>query len=97
MRCRTPEQRKRHVQYLVRTVAPLGEHGYGPSRGHKALKTRRQPQSRGGNHKKYLVAKIARDHPAVLGGRKRGEFLSVRAAAIESGILKPNDTSAESP
>jgi hypothetical protein len=85
------------VQYLVRTVAPLGEHGYGPGRGYKALKTRRQPLSRGGNHKKYLIVKIARDHPTVLARMKKGEFLSVRAAAIESGILKPNDTSAENP
>jgi len=94
MQCGAPEQRKRHVQYLARTVEPLGEHDYGPGRGHKAPKTRRKPQSRGGNKKKYLVAKIARDHPEVLERMKKGEFLSVRAAAIEAGILKlnsPND------
>lgn len=90
MRCRTPEQRKRHVQYLARTVEPLGEPGYGPGRGHKAPKTRRKPQSKGGNKQKYLVAKIARDHPDVLERMKKGEFLSVRTAAIEAGILKPN-------
>jgi hypothetical protein len=95
MPCRTPEQRKRHVQYLARTVKPLGEHGYGPGRGYKAPKTRRKPQSRGGNNKQYLVAKIARDHPEVLERMKKGEFLSVRLAAIEAGILKPNGTSAE--
>ena len=89
MKCRTPEQRKRHVQYLARTVEPLGAYGYGPGRGHKSPKTRRKPQSKGGNKQKYLVAKIARDHPDVLERMKKGEFLSVRTAAIEAGIVKP--------
>ena len=97
MQCRTPEQPKRHVQYLARTVEPLGEHGYGPGRGYKAPKTRHKPQSRGGNKQKYLVAKIARDHPEVLERMKKGEFLSVRAAAIEARILKPNGISTDKP
>jgi hypothetical protein len=88
MRCRTPEQRKRHVQYLAKTVEPLGDWGYGPGRGHKAPKTRRKPQVKGGNKQKYLVARIARDRPDVLERMKKGEFLSVQAAAIEAGIVK---------
>jgi hypothetical protein len=44
-----------------------------------------------------MVAKIARDYPTVLARMKKGEFLSVGAAAIEAGSLKPNGTSAENP
>jgi hypothetical protein len=51
---RTKEQRKRHVQYLARTVQPIGEWGHGPGRGHKALKTRRKPKVKGSGGQKYL-------------------------------------------
>jgi hypothetical protein len=95
MRCRTPEQRKRHVQYLARTVEPLGAWSNGPGRGHKAPKTRRKPQVKGGNKQKYLIARIARDRPDVLERMKKGEFLSVQAAAIEAGIVKPKDSTTE--
>jgi hypothetical protein len=85
---RTKEQRKRHVQYLARTVQPIGEWGHGPGRGHKAPKTRRKPQVKGSGGQKYLVSRIARDHPDVLERMKQGEFLSVRQAAIAAGIVK---------
>ena len=85
-----PEQQKRHVQYLVRTVEPLGAYGDGPGRGHQAPKSRHKPQAKGGNNQQYLVAKVARDCPDVLERMKEGEFLSARSAAIEAGILKPN-------
>jgi hypothetical protein len=85
---RTKEQRKRHVQYLARTVQPIGEWGHGPGRGHKAPKTRRKPQVKGSGGQKYLVSRIARDRPDVLERMKQGEFLSVRQAAIAAGIVK---------
>lgn len=37
----------------------------------------------------YLTARIARDHPGILDRMKAGEFRSVRAAALEAGIVKP--------
>jgi len=85
---RTKEQRKRHVQYLARTVQPIGDWGYGPGRGHKAPKTRRKPKVKGSGGQKYLVSRIARDRPDVLERMKQGEFLSVRQAAIAAGIVK---------
>ena len=85
---RTKEQRKRHVQYLARTVQPIGDWGYGPGRGHKAPKTRRKPKVKGSGGQKYLVGRIARDRPDVLERMKQGEFLSVRQAAIVAGIVK---------
>lgn len=42
---------------------------------------------RGQNHASYLTARIARDHPEILQRMKKGEFKSVRAAAIEAGIV----------
>jgi hypothetical protein len=85
---RTKEQRKRHVQYLARTVQPIGEWGHGPGRGHKAPKTHRKPKVKGSGGQKYLVARIARDRPDVLERMKQGEFISVRQAAIAAGIVR---------
>lgn len=85
---RTREQRRRHVQYLARTVQPLGDWGHGPGRGHTAPRTRRKKQAKGTGGQKYLVARIARDYPDVLERMKKGEFVSVRQAAIAAGIVK---------
>lgn len=35
----------------------------------------------------YLTARIARDHPSIYDGMLRGEYRSVRQAAIEAGIV----------
>jgi hypothetical protein len=43
---------------------------------------------RGSTNSQYLAARIARDRPDVLERMKAGEFRSVRAAAIEAGIVK---------
>jgi hypothetical protein len=85
---RTKKQRRLHVQYLARSVRPLSDWGHGPGRGHKAPKTRRKKLPQGTGGQKYLMQRIARDHPDVLERAKRGEFLSVRAAAIAAGIVR---------
>lgn len=43
----------------------------------------------GSNNAEYLTARIVRDRPDILERMKRGEFRSIRAAAIEAGIVKP--------
>jgi hypothetical protein len=45
-----------------------------------------------GTGSSYLAARLARDHPDILERMKRGEFRSVRAAALEAGIVKPQKT-----
>jgi hypothetical protein len=40
----------------------------------------------------YRVARIARERPDILERMKAGEFKSVRAAALEAGIVKPTIT-----
>ncbi len=87
---RSKKQRRQQVQYLAKTVQPLGIWGEGPGRGHKAPKTRRKTRALGTGSQKYLMQRIARDYPDVLERAKKGEFLSVRAAAIAAGILQPN-------
>ena len=42
-----------------------------------------------GNSADYLTARIARDHPDILEAMKRGEYRSVRQAAIAAGIVQP--------
>lgn len=41
-----------------------------------------------GGSAEYLTARIKRDHPGILARMKAGEFRSVRAAAVEAGIVK---------
>jgi hypothetical protein len=41
-----------------------------------------------GNNPEYLTARIARDRPDILERMKAGEYKSVRAAAIDAGIVK---------
>ncbi len=88
---RTKKQRRLHVQYLARTVQPLSDWGNGPGRGHKAPKTRRKKRPQGTGGQKYLMQRIARDHPDVLERAKRGEFVSVRQAAIAAGFIKKKE------
>ena len=45
-----------------------------------------------GNAAPYLTARIARDRPDILARMKAGEFPSVRAAALEAGIVDPTFT-----
>lgn len=42
-----------------------------------------------GTDAEYLTARIARDRPDILDDMKAGKYRSVRAAAIEAGIVKP--------
>ncbi len=85
---RSKKQRRQQVQYLAKTVQPLSDWGHGPGRGHKAPKTRRKKRPQGTGGQKYLMQRIARDHPDVLERAKQGEFLSVRQAGIAAGIVK---------
>ncbi len=47
---------------------------------------------RGGENADYLTARIARDNPEILEGMKQGKYRSVRAAAIDAGIIDPDKT-----
>ena len=62
---------------------PLGEHG-GIRSGQPAV----QQVAYGSQHADYLTARIARDRPDIWERMKRGEFVSVAAAAREAGILR---------
>ena len=42
-----------------------------------------------GNGDTYLAARLKRDHPAIAARVANGEFKSIRAAALEAGIVKP--------
>ncbi len=42
-----------------------------------------------GNHSDYLAARLKRDAPEIAERLANGQFKSVRAAAIEAGIVKP--------
>lgn len=46
----------------------------------------------GGTDSEYLTNRIARDRPDILERMKAGEYRSVRAAAIDAGIIDPDKT-----
>lgn len=58
----------------------------GPGRGKK---TNDNNKSFYGTSSEYLTDVIARDHPAIYDGMLRGQYRSVRQAAIEAGIVTP--------
>ena len=61
-----------------------GEVGRG--RGNRSDNVR---SNKGGNDKNRLAARIKRDHPEIAARVANGEFKSIRAAALEAGIVKP--------
>jgi hypothetical protein len=47
---------------------------------------------KGGDSPEYLAARIARDRPDIQEKMKAGEYPSVRAAAVDAGIVKPHES-----
>ena len=45
--------------------------------------------NKGGTDTSYLAARLKRDHPEIAARVANGEFKSIRAAALEAGIVKP--------
>ncbi len=81
--------RIKRMQKLAETIEPLLPIAHaGPGRGNK-LKPKDLAQS--GNRSHYLMARIKRDHPDILQRCLDGKFASVKAAAIEAGIVKPKE------
>ena len=65
-------------------LAEQGEIGNGRSRVDNI-----NSKTEGGTSASYLAAKLKRDHPDIAERLANGEFRSVRAAAIEAGIIVP--------
>lgn len=71
------------------TAKELPQHGAvgnGRSRGDNITSTER------GTDPSYLTARIARDRPDILERMKAGEYTSVRQAALDAGIVKPQSS-----
>ena len=80
------KKRIRRVMRLAEAAVPLRAPGHpGPGRGHTLPRTHKVQS---GDRSQYLANRIARDRPDILARMKAGEFESVRAAAIEAGMLK---------
>jgi hypothetical protein len=67
-------------------LATSAEAGAKGGRGNKAIDN---IKSFGGTSAAYLAARLQRDFPEIAKGLAKGKFKSVRAAAIEAGIVKP--------
>jgi hypothetical protein len=67
-------------------LAEHGEIGRGRDRDDNVISNQQ------GNSSAYLAAKLRRDHPEIADRMMRGEFRSVRAAAIAAGIVRRTTT-----
>ena len=67
-------------------VKPLKQHGGVREKGEKQGDGRNLGR---GNRKKYLIARIARDHPMIHRRLMNGEFKSATDAARAAGIYRP--------
>lgn len=61
-----------------------------PQGKHRELHHAIGMMKQGSNNAAYLLRRLARDHPDILKCYERGEFKSVRAAAMAAGIIKPS-------
>lgn len=74
------------VARMLRDQLPaLGEHG--GERG-QVDNVNLVAEPKGGNDSSYLTRRLKRDHPEIAEALAKGEFKSVRAAAIEAGIVR---------
>lgn len=78
------EHRRRRVQELAEQAVPLGAHG--TNQHHRGSSNATSSRSRDAA---YWCDRIARDRPDILAAMQRGEYTSVRAAAIDAGVVKP--------
>lgn len=88
---------RNRVAEIAENTKPLAEHGgeYTKTggRGNKLPDNCQVVlKKQYGNSAKDLTARIARDNPAILEGMKQGKYRSVRAAAIDAGIIDPDKT-----
>jgi hypothetical protein len=83
-----PRAVAKRLEAKMKAAPKLKEHaeaGAKGGRGHKAPYTVR---GFSGNSSAYLAARIKRDRPDIAAAVERGEFRSMRAAAIAAGIVK---------
>lgn len=71
----------------ARAEQPKELNGHGGSR--KQAQGNNHNLDKRGDSADYLTARIARDRPDILDGMKTGKYRSVRAAAIDAGIVEP--------
>jgi len=77
------ERKSAQARDLMRDPATRGEMG---GRGHKSYS--RENSFRSGGDPDYLASRLKADHEAIYTAWQAGSFKSVRAAAIEAGIVK---------
>jgi len=78
---------KRAAQVLASAPELLTAKEAGKKGGRGKRVTNLVSLSNGGNDR--LAARLKRDHPAIAARVAQGEFKSIRAAALEAGIVKP--------
>ena len=72
---------------ISRSASPLAQHG-GDHTSEQGKATLQRNVAKQGNNVSYLASRLKRDRPDLAARVEAGEFKSMRAAAIEAGIVK---------
>ena len=80
---------KARAMELAKESEPIAAHGGDRDTKESKQGYRDNLASIRGTSPEYLTARIARDRPDILQKMQQGEYPSVRAAAIDAGIVKP--------
>lgn len=81
---------KERLKQTVKESPVLADHG-GDRKSEEQNQGAINTLKRGSTNSTYLTARLKRDAPEIADRLERGEFKSVRAAAIEAGIVKAPD------
>jgi hypothetical protein len=87
------EAGKRVAAVMAAAPTLTGHGGARTSAASNAVEQGRDTTLKGGNRdNRYLAARIKRDHPEIAAAAERGEYPSMRKAAIAAGIVKESST-----
>ena len=77
--------RHERAKAVMNKAQPLSPQGRPPKESDKTF----GPKVKYGESASYLAARLKRDAPHIAGAVERGEYPSIRSAAIAAGIVKP--------
>jgi hypothetical protein len=84
------ERSEREVAGAIRAAQASGPHGNlpGEMNSRNRVDVVNPAPTKGGNSQSYLASRLKRDRPDIAARVEAGEFKSMRAAAVEAGIIK---------
>jgi len=83
------DQARQEIKNNAAAIMAAAPAEVGPGQGARTDLKPRSDTTKLGRNVDYLAARIKRDHPNIAAAVERGEYKSMRAAAIAAGIITP--------